>query len=122
MAKEFRKEMIESEILKLINMNINNLRDPKLQGKIISITRVELSRDKSFADIYVSVLNEEIDEIINVLTKAKGFFRNLIAKNIRMYKVPEIRFHKDKGLEESIKIHKLLNEISKKTDKGENNE
>jgi ribosome-binding factor A len=120
MAKEFRREMIESEILKLINMNISNLRDPRIQNKIISATRVELSRDKSFADVYISVLNGEIDEIIEVLTKAKGFFKSVIAKNVRMYKIPEIRFHKDIGIEESIKIHKLLNEISK--DKGETDE
>ncbi|OQY09383.1 MAG: ribosome-binding factor A [Marinitoga sp. 4572_148] len=119
MAKEFRREMIESEILKLINMNINNLRDPRVQNKIISATRVELSRDKSYADVYVSVLGGEVDEIIEVLTKAKGFFKSLIARNIRMYKVPEIRFHKDKGIEESIKIHKLLNEISKDENTGE---
>lgn len=119
MAKEFRREMIESEILKLINMNINNLRDPRVQNKIISATRVELSRDKSYADIYVSVLGGEMDEIIEVLTKAKGFFKSLIARNIRMYKVPEIRFHKDKGIEESIKIQKLLNEISKDENTGE---
>ncbi|WP_129408477.1 30S ribosome-binding factor RbfA [Marinitoga lauensis] len=125
MAKEFRREMIESEILKLINMNISNLRDPRIQNKIISATRVELSRDKSYADVYVSVLNGDIDEIINVLTKAKGFFKNVISKNIRMYKIPEIRFHKDLGIEESIKIHKLLNEISKNEnseDKGETDE
>ncbi|SHE71272.1 ribosome-binding factor A [Marinitoga hydrogenitolerans DSM 16785] len=123
MAKEFRREMIESEILKLINMNINNLRDPKVQNKIISATRVELSRDKSFADIYISVLNGDIDEIIEVLSKAKGFFKNIISRNIRMYKIPEIRFHKDIGIEESIKIHRLLNEISKdKKDIGETDE
>ncbi|WGS65981.1 30S ribosome-binding factor RbfA [Marinitoga aeolica] len=122
MAKEFRREMIESEILKLINMNISNLRDPRIQNKIISATRVELSRDKSYADVYVSVLNGDIDEIINILTKAKGFFKSIISKNIRMYKIPEIRFHKDLGIEESIKIHKLLNEISKNEDKGETDE
>ncbi|GAB6189193.1 30S ribosome-binding factor RbfA [Marinitoga arctica] len=122
MAKEFRREMIESEILKLINMNINNLRDPRVQNKIISATRVELAKDKSYADVYVSVLNGDIDEIIEVLTKAKGFFKSLIARSIRMYKVPEIRFHKDKGIEESIKIHKLLDEISKNENTGEANE
>lgn len=120
MAKEFRREMIESEIMKIINTNVSNLRDPKIQGKLISATRVELSRDKSYADIYVSVFGGDIDEIINVLEKAKGFFKSIIGRNIRMYKIPELRFHKDMGIEESIKIHKLLDEISQ--NKGEENE
>ncbi|MBM7558666.1 30S ribosome-binding factor RbfA [Marinitoga litoralis] len=119
MPKEYRKEMIESEILRLVNSNISNLRDPRIQDKLISATRVELSKDKSFADIYVSVLNGDLDEVIEVLTKAKGFFKSLISRNIRMYKIPEIRFHKDKGIEESIRIHKLLNEISSKGETDE---
>jgi ribosome-binding factor A len=45
------------------------------------------------------------------LNKAQGFFRKIIAENIRMFKVPEVRFHIDQGLQASVKVHKLLDSI-----------
>lgn len=110
---QYRREMLESEMKKLITEGFSQLKDPRLKDKFIDINMVRLSKDKSYLDVYVSSLDEDIDTIINILNNAKGMFRTLIAKNIKMFKVPEVRFHKDEGIEASIRINKLIEKIEK---------
>jgi ribosome-binding factor A len=116
----YRKEMLESEMLKLLSEALSEMKDPRVKKERISFTRVILSNDKRYADVFVSVLGDEsnITEILNVLEKAKGFFKGYIGKNMRLYTVPELRFKKDRGIEQSIKIQQILETIKK----GENDE
>jgi len=110
---QYRREMLESEMKKLITQGFSQLKDPRLKDKFIDINMVRLSKDKSYLDVYVSSLDEDVDAIIEILNNAKGMFRTLIAKNIKMFKAPEVRFHKDEGIEASIRINKLIEKIEK---------
>ncbi|HOO75441.1 MAG TPA: 30S ribosome-binding factor RbfA [Tepiditoga sp.] len=107
----FKRQMLESEIEKLLSVSFSQVRDERVYGKMITITSVKLSRDKSFCDITVSSLTGKIDSLIDGLNAAKGFLRTVLAKNIKMYKVPELRFYSDKGIENSEKINRILNQL-----------
>ena len=113
MNPEYRKSMLESEIPKRLSEAVSLLRDPRIKKEFITISRVELSKDKRYADIYVSFLGsaEERKETVELLNHAKGFFRTYLAKNLRIYTAPEVRFHEDKGIESSVRVNKLLNEL-----------
>ncbi|ACB08434.1 30S ribosome-binding factor RbfA [Thermotoga sp. RQ2] len=110
MNPAYRKAMLESEIQKLLMEALQQLRDPRLKKDFVTFSRVELSKDKRYADVYVSFLGtpEERKETVEILNRAKGFFRTFIAKNLRLYVAPEIRFYEDKGIEASVKVHQLL--------------
>ncbi|KAF2959673.1 30S ribosome-binding factor RbfA [Thermotoga sp. 38H-to] len=110
MNPAYRKAMLESEIQKLLTEALQQLRDPRLKKDFVTFSRVELSKDKRYADVYVSFLGtpEERKETVEILNRAKGFFRTFIAKNLRLYVAPEIRFYEDKGIEASVKVHQLL--------------
>ncbi|HCZ06217.1 MAG: ribosome-binding factor [Thermotogota bacterium] len=109
----YRKAMIESEMAKLLSSIIFEMKDPRLSGKMISVTRVELSNDKRYADVYISVFgsDEEKKEVFEALEHALGFLRTQVSRNLRLRVAPEIRLREDKGIEASVKIHKLLEEI-----------
>ncbi|MDN5342044.1 30S ribosome-binding factor RbfA [Oceanotoga sp. DSM 15011] len=115
----FKIQMLESQIMKLLNSNISSLRNDKLRGQLFTINKVKLAKDKSYADIFVSTLNGNIEKILDGLNESKGYLRTLIAKNIRMYKAPELRIHKDEGIEASIRINNLLNNIEIKDENDE---
>lgn len=108
---EFRKKMIESEIMKLFNKAYYSLRDPEVRGHMINTNHVKLAKDKSYVDVYVSAFDGDIEKIVKKLNKGQGFFRKVIADNIRMFKIPEVRFHIDKGLQASVKVHELLDKV-----------
>lgn len=116
----YKKEMLESEMKKIITKGFSELKDPRIKDKMININFVRLSSDKSYLDVYVSSLDEDVDTIVEILNNVKGMFRTLIAKNIDIYKAPEIRFHKDEGIEASIRINQLLENL--KENKSEDDE
>ncbi|PLV56957.1 30S ribosome-binding factor RbfA [Thermotoga sp. SG1] len=125
----YRKAMLESEIQKLLAEALRQLRDPRLKKEFVTFSRVELSKDKKYADVYVSFLGspQERKEAVEILNRAKGFFRTYVAKNLKLYVAPEIRFYEDKGIEASVRVHQLLNQLGfdpfkHEEEEGENKE
>ncbi|BBJ28548.1 30S ribosome-binding factor RbfA [Athalassotoga saccharophila] len=109
----YKKEMMESEIMKIVSQALLNMKDPRIAG-MISVTRVELSNDKRYAKIYLSLYGNEEEkntEIFGIIEKAKGYFKTEIARNIHTFKAPEITFVRDRGIEKSFEIDKLFKKI-----------
>ncbi|ABV33935.1 MULTISPECIES: 30S ribosome-binding factor RbfA [Pseudothermotoga] len=113
MRPDYRKAMLESEIMKLITEALREAKDPKISGQIITISRVELSNDKRFADVYVSAMGDKDERVktVEYLDKIKGYFRTYLANNLDLYTAPQIRFKEDPGIEASVRIQELLNKI-----------
>ncbi|ODN30887.1 30S ribosome-binding factor RbfA [Fervidobacterium thailandense] len=115
MKQEYKLKMLESEIRKVISEALLEMKDENLENikSLITISRVEVSKDKRYADVFVSFLGDEQKrkEVVKYLESKKGYFRTYVAKNIRMYTAPEIRFKEDKGLEATVRIGQLLDSI-----------
>ncbi|AEH51049.1 30S ribosome-binding factor RbfA [Pseudothermotoga thermarum] len=122
MKPDYRKAMIESEIVKLVMEAIRQAKDPKIAGKLITVSRAELSKDKRYVDVYISVVGDENERknLVEHMNKIKGYFRSYIAQNLDIYAVPDIRFKEDKGIEASVRVHSLLEKL-KEDKKGERN-
>jgi ribosome-binding factor A len=116
--------MLESEIRKVLSEALIEMKDPKIDPvkSLITISRVEVSKDKRYADVYVSVLGDESKrkEIVEYFEEKKGYFRTYIAKNIRMYTAPELSFKEDKGIEATVRIGRLLDSIKETKKSGDN--
>jgi ribosome-binding factor A len=82
---------------------------------MVSIVRVELTKDKRFATVFVSLMgpDESKKKLVKRLNEDKGIFRTAIAKNIRLFKAPEIRFKEDIGIEASLRVAQLLKKIER---------
>jgi len=122
MKQEYKLKMLESELRKVLSEALLEMKDEYIDNvkSFITFSRVEVSKDKRYADIYVSVLGDDNKrkEILEYIESKKGYFRTFVAKNIRMYTAPELRFKEDKGIEATVKIGQLLDSIkeSKKSD------
>jgi ribosome-binding factor A len=90
---------------------------------MVSIVRVELSKDKRYAVIYISSMGEEEKKkmLVDRLNEDKGIFRTAIAKNIRLFKAPEIRFKEDIGIEATLRVARLLQQIENEKQDAEDN-
>lgn len=101
-------EVIRREVSSIIH---DELKDPRLG--FITITRVEMPADLSFARIFYSVLGDQQaqEKSKEALDSANGFIRRLIGQRIQLRLVPEIIFKQDKSSEYSIRIQQVLDEI-----------
>ena len=76
----------------------------------VTIPEVKVSKDFSYAKVYVSFMFEnEIEEGMAVLEKSKGFIRSGLAKRLDTRRCPEIVFVLDESFKREARITELLN-------------
>jgi len=81
---------------------------------IITITRVEVSKDLKTAYVYISLYGcEEEEKIFHLLEKRKGFLRKSIASKTKLKYNPLLIFSPDPTLEFEGKIDKIIEDIKK---------
>jgi len=100
-------DLIRDELAYLL---AHEARDPRLQQGVISITGAETAPDLSIAHIYVSVLGteEEANEVVNRIRRARPFFRRELAARLNLRHTPELDFRLDRSIAEGAKIDQIL--------------
>ena len=98
MPREFlRADRVADAIQRyLANMIQQEIRDPRVG--MVNINEVTVTRDMSYAKVYVTIVgSDEADSrtSVDVLNKASGFLRTLLAKELNMRTVPRLHFYYD---------------------------
>ncbi len=121
MASTHRKPMLESEIRKVITKALCDSKADLLKKNMPSVVRVELSKDLRYASIFISTLGnpEEKKKVVDYLNEKKGVFRTAVAKSIRIYKAPELSFREDIGIDASLRIARILEQIEEEKQSDE---
>ena len=101
-------DFIRDEVARILAFE---MRDPRV-GSFVSVNDVKVSKDLSYAEIYVSSLQvndvAEQEALIKVLNGAAGYFRSTLAKRHKMRTTPKPRFHYDLLVAEGPRIEKLI--------------
>ncbi len=106
--------LIRQEISELLQ---HQVKDPRL-GSFVTVTEVSISPDLRRARIFVSRIGskEEKQETLNVLAAASGFFRNELAKRLKLRRIPELSFQWDDSIERGTYLLNLIDKVT--TNKG----
>ena len=111
---------INEEIQKELASLIRNLKDPRVQDTMISITRVETTPDLRYTKVYVSFLQEDkAAEAMKGLKSAAGFLRRQLGTNLRLRYAPEIVWAHDDSITYGAKMLKLIGSLEVKNDDGD---
>lgn len=100
MAREFnRTDRLADAVQRLLAQAIQfEIRDPRVG--MVNINDVEVSRDLSFARVFVTFVDresdEDIDKAVTALNKASGFLRSILAKELDIRVTPRLSFIYDK--------------------------
>lgn len=121
MAKGYRAGRLAEEIRKITgNMILFELKDPRLQGKMVSVSGVDVSDDGSYATVYLSVLGKSIsedadesekDDILKAMKSAAGTIRREIGRNVKLRHVPELSFKIDNSIEYGRHMSKIIDSL-----------
>ena len=97
-------DLIQREVSELIRLEV---RDPRVG--MITITSVDVSPDITHAKIFFTVLEKEkLPETLEGLRRSAGFLRAQLAKRIKMYTTPELRFVYDESVERGDRLSRLI--------------
>ena len=102
-------EEIKKEVVMLIR---NGIKDPRVDS-LVSITDVEVTRDLSYATIYISRYGNEQQrqDALEGMKAAARFIRSELSKRLKLRTVPELIFKLDDSLEYGAKIETILHQI-----------
>ena len=108
---------INEEIQKELSSLIRNLKDPRVQNTMISITRVEATPDLRYAKIYVSFLQEDrADDALKGLKSAGGYLRRELGSALKLRYTPELVWALDDSITYGAKMLGLINSLGVKHD------
>lgn len=81
----------------------------------LSITRVDVSRDLSFADVYVSSFAEEqkLERGVLGLQSAAGFIQAQLGSKLHIRQIPKLRFHADLSVREGFDLVKKIEDLNR---------
>ncbi|GAM15561.1 30S ribosome-binding factor RbfA [Mesobacillus subterraneus] len=109
-------EQMKKEIGDIISRKI---KDPRVG--FVTVTDVEVTGDLQQAKVYISVLGDEQqrEDTLKGLAKAKGFIRTEIGQRIRLRKTPELIFEFDETMAYGNRINSLIHELHRDEQPGE---
>ena len=110
---------INEEIQKELASLIRNLKDPRVQDTMISITRVEATPDLRYAKVYASFLQEaRADDALKGLKSASGYLRRELGHALQLRYTPELVWELDDSITSGAKMLKLINSLEVGNDEG----
>ncbi len=108
-----RMGRITEDIKRELSAIFRELKDPRVQGKIISIVRLEVSNDLSYCTVYISAMEglARAKDAAAGLKSASGFIRHELGARLPLRKVPELTFRATDSIEYGANISRILNEL-----------
>ncbi len=106
----FKINRVSEDIKREVIAVIRELKDPRVVGKMLTVVRVEVSSDASFAKVYVSDIKgiDSAKEAVKGLTAATGFIRREVGSRLHLRKTPELKFIADDSIEQGFNMFKKL--------------
>ena len=101
-------EQFREEISKLL---MKGLKDPRIG--FVTISRVEITNDLSYAKVFISVLGADREEAASLmgLRNSAGFIRTYLGKALKIRKIPQLSFLLDESLDHAMHIEEILAEL-----------
>ena len=102
---------------------LREVKDPRVQQGMISITRVETTGDLRYSKIWLSVLGlRDEKEFKRGLKSAAGYLRKELGSSLKLRYTPELIFELDHSIEYGAHISQVINSLDIKHDEDEENE
>lgn len=109
----YRMDRTGEDIMRELTAILRTVKDPRVSG-LISIVRAEVTRDMSYATVYISSMDglEAAKNAVKGLTSAAGYMRRELGTALKLRHVPELRFVADDSIAYSSRIAEKLRELN----------
>jgi ribosome-binding factor A len=117
MKRGFERSQRVADLIQkaLAQMLLQEMSDERF--RLVTITSVTVSRDLSYAKIYVSLLIDEIvkiKETVDALNRAAKSLRYDLAHKVALRIVPELKFIYDESTARGFRLSHLIDSVIKK--------
>ena len=111
---------INEEIQRELADLLRELKDPRVQKTMLSITRVETTPDLRYAKVYVSLLDKEYTkETLAGLKSSAGYLRRELGRSLQLRYTPELQWQADDSITHGAHILELLSKLDIREDEDD---
>jgi len=102
-------ELIHEEVSNMLAKG--EIKDPRVG--FVTVTAVKMTDDMQFCRLYVSVFgtDEQGELALRGLSRAASYVRSVLAKRLRVKKMPEIEFVRDASPDAAQRVDELLDSL-----------
>ena len=123
----YRMDRTNEDIMRELTAILRRVKDPRVNrpdGGMISILRVEVTNDMSYAKVYISAMDglDAAKAAVKGLTSAAGFMRHELGAALHLRHVPELRFVPDDSIAYSAHIAQTLAALEREQKEGGSHE
>ncbi len=107
----YRGQKINEEFRRELSSILRDVKDPRLP-EMVSVMKVEVTKDLKFAKAYISVLGDEKKkkDALEGLESAQGFIKREIGFRLNLRAIPQITFVLDDSIEHGARIIELIHQ------------
>jgi ribosome-binding factor A len=103
-------DQIQRELSEIIR---RDMQDPRLA--LLTLTSVDAAPDLSHAVVYYTCLDHaQVEAAGKALQRSAGFLRSALAKRIKLYTTPSLRFKYDESVERGAHLSQLIDSVRPK--------
>ena len=100
------------DIQRVLSARLRDVKDPRVQQGMISVTRVETTGDLRYAKVWLSVLGLENEkEFKRGLKSASGWLRRELGTTLNLRYTPELVFELDHSIEYGAHISQVIESL-----------
>lgn len=116
-----RQTRINEELTHALAEAVRQLKDPRIQNSVVSVTDVDCAKDLKTANVYYSFFSTKYTEkdIKTALKSASGYLRTYLARNVNLRETPLLNFIYDNSIERGNRISAILMEVMPDDKKGD---
>ena len=121
MGRSHRPERLGEEIRKTVSEMLvrGDLKDPRFGKGMIGLSGVDVTRDGSYATLYITCLSysgkslseEDKKEVLSAFESSQGYIRSAVDRAVKVRHVPALIFKFDESYEYGAKMDKILDDL-----------
>ena len=116
----FRIDRTNDDIRRVISEKLREVKDPRVQQGMISVTRVETTGDLRYSKIWLSVMGmQDEKEFKKGLKSASGWLRRELGTSMNLRYTPELVFEIDHSIEYGAHISEVISNLDIKRDEDD---
>jgi len=114
---------INDDIQFVLSRLLRDIKDPRVQQGMISVTRVETTGDLGYCKVWLSVMGmQDEKEFKKGLKSAGGWLRRELGRAMNLRHTPELIFEIDHSIEYGAHISQVISSLDIKHDEDEDDE
>ena len=114
---------INEEIQRELSALLRTVKDPRLQGGMLTVTHVDTTSDLRWCKVYVSALDKSREkDMLKGLKSASGYLRRELGAALRLRYTPELQFVEDDSIAYGARMFDLLKSLDIREDESHDEE